>query len=74
MPKPFKINDRVAYARNYLLTVGSSRAARRGTIIKIVTHSPGWTLATVQWEGEGGFCSDVNINNICRTNSKAFIE
>lgn len=74
MAAPIKAGDRVAYTRNALLTLGGKFGSRRGIVLVIVEHSPGWTLATVQWEGEGGFSSGVNVKSLCRTNSKAFVE
>jgi hypothetical protein len=77
MAKALQIGDRVAYTRNALLTFGSGYADLRGTIIELEEVTPGWTLATVEWENWGGTPGTlkvINVNNLCRPRSRAFIE
>lgn len=74
MAKEIKTGMRVAYTRNALRTLGNTYAELRGTVIAIKEHSPGWSLATVEWEGKGGLCWDTNVKNLCTVKCLAFVE
>lgn len=75
--RPLEVGDTVAYTRNALMTMGGQFCGLRGEILSIVEHSPGWILATVAWKINGGasvHVALVNIRNLCRPRSVAFVE
>lgn len=65
--KPIEVGDTVAVKRCALATLPSMSEAR-GVVDSI---EGGW-LATVKWRG--GRVSQINLGNLCRTRSLAFIE
>lgn len=69
MKKPaLTVGDRVALTRASLSTLGAGNASLRGTITAI---EAAW-LATVQWDNAAP--STVNVGNLCKPRSVAFIE
>jgi hypothetical protein len=62
------VGDRVALTRASLATLSARNAALRGTITAIESA---W-LATVQWDNAPA--STVNVANLCKPRSVAFIE
>lgn len=76
MAHPLQIGDRVALTRDFISSGAVERcdrhvmASRRGRIIAI---TDGW-LAHVEWEDKHPRCATVNLHNICRPRSIAFVE
>ena len=70
-PTVLEVGDRVAYSRDALRTHGSAYAGLKGTIVSIVDHAPGWTLATVCWAPAAFPDSEINIRQLSRIGSLA---
>lgn len=76
MTQPLKIGDNVAYTRTFLESGAIERSerwlmsTRRGT----VTAIEGDWLAHVAWSDGGSRSQTINLKNICRPRSVAFVE
>lgn len=64
---PLAVGDAVAVKRCALATLPSMSEARG-----VIDHIEAGWLATVRWRG--GRVSQINLGNLCRTRSIAFIE
>lgn len=73
---PVRVGDRVAYTRIFLESSAVERrerhamASRRGTVTLVESN---W-LAHVSWEDTGTRSATINIGNLCRPRSIAFVE
>lgn len=76
MANPLIIGDRVAYARTFLESGAIERSERwlMSTRRGIVTAIDGGWLAHVAWSDGGSRSHTINIANICRPRSIAFVE
>lgn len=72
MPAKITIGDRIAYTRVWLKSVQANHdlAKRRG----IVTGYPMPGFASVAWEDDNPMHAIVNLANVCRIRSVAFVE
>ena len=63
----FAVGDKVAYSVQFLRSIGMSHgdmAHARGTILEIISPTPHWTLARIQWNCD--MPDKVNVYNLAK--------